>query len=143
MNKTCRNCTSRRIEDSFCQLFNIQVEESTKACPLHSTTVCAKCGRPIQREKVLSNKGIYCLNCTLLLGTCTGCQHSTSCAFQEDPTPIPKTVVKTFQQGPMTLQQEIANPDRILETCAKNCKCYNEEFGCMRQYESCKEYLEL
>ncbi len=43
----------------------------------------------------------------------------------------------------MTMQSVVMNPERIRETCQKNCKCWNDEMGCLRQNGTCGQYKEV
>lgn len=62
---------------------------------------------------------------------CEGCRHSTSCLYHEYNGPFPRTITQTKQQGPMTIQQQIPNPELIEITC-RRCPCGSDGV-CLRQ----------
>ena len=46
-------------------------------------------------------------------------------------------IIGVFQKGPMQTVTEVMNPERIRETCEKNCHCFDTEFGCGKQLGFC------
>lgn len=103
---------------------------------------CDICKTPIYKPVIAildHGKAIgICHNCYQKLGTCALCKHSDNCAFDTDPSPLPKMVQKQVSvQGGYAITT-IRNPDRVAITCEKNCKCYNkEEQYCMREDQTC------
>jgi hypothetical protein len=45
--------------------------------------------------------------------------------------------MKEIRQGNMIAQQQVQNPERIRQTCQKGCKCWDEEFGCLKSNGCC------
>lgn len=84
-----------------------------------------------------------CPNCAQVIGTCGLCTNSVKCEFESNPSPLPKMVMKTVQQGNMIMQTTIPNPDRIKALCP-SCACYSEDpFICCRHVAgTCKNYTE-
>lgn len=76
---------------------------------------------------------IFCATCYTHLNTCKTCGDSRSCDFITNPIPIPQQVMKTFKRGNSVIQTMIQNPDRIAETCEKNCKCWDHEHSYCRK----------
>lgn len=107
---------------------------------------CKLCGRPCSKDAIVCVEPfVYtiCRNCHSLAGTCNLCSHSLTCDFETNPSPLPKQVQQTIRQGNMTMQSVVMNPERIRETCQKNCKCWNDEMGCLRQNGTCGQYKEV
>ena len=72
---------------------------------------------------------------------CATCTKSQKCAFETDPSPIPKLIQRQYRQGPMTSVIQEKNPERIAITCQKGCECYSEEKGCLREFTRwCDKY---
>ncbi len=106
---------------------------------------CSRCGRqgPAQAFLWVDGKNeLLCEQCYSVLDTCQSCGAAQSCAFETDPSSLPKVVMRQVRQGNMVMQTQVRNPDREEITCKKGCKCYNEEFGCQRQVGCCANYYE-
>ena len=101
---------------------------------------CSYCGNP--DAPVVNQEGteFYCLRCKDLFGTCAMCVNAEICPFQTSDIDIPPIVMQTIRQGPVTMQQQIKNPDRIRETCQKLCPCFHEEFACLKENGTCGNY---
>jgi hypothetical protein len=147
MKKSCGECLFL-TSDNLCQRIQSKIEyqEDIHNCPLYlnkeSAQFCKICGRPILSGATydMNTLETFCAECSSKYGTCALCAKAQYCAFQEDPNPLPKQVLKTFQKGPMVVQQQIPNPDRIAATCAQSCSCYSQELGCLRQYGNCNKF---
>lgn len=85
----------------------------------------------------------FCDRCFSVTKTCGACIKSTQCDFETNPSPLPKQVQKTVRQGNMVMQTVIKNEERIRETCRKNCACFHEDFGCLRENGTCSNYEEV
>lgn len=118
------------------------------------TLTCQMCGRPCFKDAIISAKEvegpntlpfyyIMCRTCHSQCGTCAMCINRSDCLFETDPSPLPKQVQKTIRQGNMVMQTIVQNPDRIRETCQKSCKCWSDEFGCLKQSGTCGNYEEV
>lgn len=109
-------------------------------------TVCKVCGRPCPRDAIICTEPtvyVLCKHCYSFVGTCAFCSESKKlCAFETDSSPIPKQVQQTIRQGNMVMQTVVNNPERVRVTCQNGCKCWNEEFGCLRQNNYCPNYNE-
>ena len=75
---------------------------------------------------------VVCNEHVTLLRTCHTCGKAVQCAFEQDPSPLPKQVAQVQQQGNMRMQTIVRNPEREAITCKVGCPCYHEEFGCWR-----------
>lgn len=110
--------------------------------------MCNYCGRPLQQSGIITplSNGSYalmCHNCFKHLGTCAFCSHAQlGCAFENDPSPIPKQVTQTIRQGNMVMQTVIKNPARVEALCTK-CTCFDitSQF-CGRDDNLCLSYRE-
>lgn len=99
------------------------------------TDQCTQCGKPILGKEVFISadlKAIFCKRCISLLGSCYTCEKAAQCAFEQDPSPLPKQVAQVIQQGNVTMQTIIRNPEREKITCQAGCPCWHEEWGCGR-----------
>ena len=149
--KSCFTCGYRSLNPQQCPLIGYQyTENDTNAvCPywVDEVVTCAVCGQIIPKKNYCLTHfkdGTWkptCDNCLKLSGTCGGCSKSTTCDFETNPSPIPKTVRRVFQKGPMQTVAEVINPERIRETCEKNCRCFDPEFGCGKQNGFCIKQL--
>jgi hypothetical protein len=88
------------------------------------------------------NVRVFCPNCHAMLGTCGLCADNGKCDFETNPIPIPKQTMRVMRQGNAVVQTMVINPDRIAETCAKNCKCWDHEHNyCRREVDGlCPHY---
>ena len=133
----CSSCDFYDVNSSFCRQLNIVTK--AQDCPIHSTKwgVCEKCGRLLLRSQgVVSENGEFrCEACSQ--STCRNCVHS-NCAFIEDKS-LPDYVMQISQQGPVTVQKQVLNPEKLAKHC-KNCHCFSDEIGCMKQCGKCNNY---
>ena len=107
---------------------------------------CETCGRPTEQQVLCpdgDNWHILCPQCASQLNTCAFCKKVNTCLFETDPSPLPKMVQKQFRQGPMISVTTEMNPERVKITCQNSCSCYNDEFGCMRQFAYCQNLEHL
>lgn len=106
---------------------------------------CALCGNQAYKLPMVLMNGekpplLICERCNSLSGTCVRCVSARTCPFETDPSPIPKTIQKQFWNGPMISVAEVKNPARIDITCKTSCPCFSEDFGCMKEYNTCGKY---
>ena len=99
--------------------------------------ICENCGNKTL-EVIIDSGHIHCPNCHVTLSTCAGCIHGQHCQFEENPSPIPKVIMKTVRQGNAIMQTQVKNPERIA-ICCEGCHCYQEN-ECMRQFQICSTY---
>ena len=147
--KTCQTCGYSSLNTEQCPLIGYKYQQNEKdICPhwTRELVVCGRCNKIIPIRNYCLTKfsdGTYkpiCENCLKLSGACGGCLKSTTCDFETNPSPIPKAVQKRIQQSNQIMVVTVKNPDRIRETCQKNCECFSEEFGCLRENGTCGNY---
>ena len=147
--KTCQTCGYSSLNTEQCPLIGYKYQQNEKdICPYwtRELVTCGRCNQIIPiRHYTLTyfSDGTFkpiCENCLRLSETCGGCSKSTTCDFETNPSPIPKAVQKRIQQGNQIMVATVKNPDRIRETCQKNCECFSEEFGCCRELNTCGNY---
>ena len=132
-----------------CLILNGPAIEGCK-CPYYQITEiqkCKICGKaalkmPLNEIKEHNWEPI-CDECRNKFSTCAACTQIGYCAFQQDPSPIPPTIMQTIRQGPVVMQKEVPNPERIKITCML-CKCWNKELNqCNRNDRLCLNYDEV
>lgn len=150
MIKSCKVCGFADLKQNVCQLFRMKIDPDSDYCSKlqDKTTVkiCDVCGRAIVDNHstfLVPTENIewklLCDECINLINTCAFCKNSQTCDFETNPSTLPKMVQKQIRQGNMVAVTTIKNPERIRETCQKNCKCFSAENGCMREFNYCKE----
>lgn len=116
------------------------------------TLICSYCGRPCLENAIVSANPIanaepawfiMCPQCFSVTKTCIMCKEAHNCDFETNPDPSPKQIKQTIRQGQITMQMSVRNPDRIEKTCKLNCKCFDEELGCLKQNGTCGQYEEV
>lgn len=146
MTKYCKTCGFLDPKRPVCLLRGEQVDATADFCSKHQEIEfyenCPICGKPIYNTNaivdVLPTGGFRYLHlsCAQALNTCLTCKHGDICEFQTNPDPMPKMVNKTIRQGNMMMQTTVANPSRIEKYCF-NCRCFSQEFGCLKQNKCC------
>ena len=146
-NRTCGQCALPQHNGGVCPLFNETFPSNAPGCPKFSTqlTTCELCKRFIIPSSTIidateNTLHFICESCRQETGHCSTCKNAHICAFETDPSPIPKVVQKEFRQGNMISVTQVKNPERIDKTCKNGCKCFDPEFGCLRQNNSCRNY---
>ena len=113
---------------------------------------CNYCGRPHLENAIISANPdpeaesawfIMCADCFQQTKTCTMCICAKACNFETSTDPSPKQVQQTIRQGNMTIQSIVKNPDRIEKTCKNDCKCWSDDFGCLKENGTCGQYKEI
>lgn len=142
--KNCKTCALYDPNTSTCPVLRAPIDPDKDFCSKHLTNlnICEACGRaslkpilvPVGEDTYYS----ICGECVTQFNTCAFCRESRTCAFETDPSPLPKTVQQKIQNGPMITVTTVKNPSRVEITCAKGCSCYDPEFGCMRQFNYCE-----
>ena len=164
MKKYCRTCIFKakaNTGEDACRLHSSPqrlhiIDLNKDYCSSHQNENegqrCDACGQTSLREYILLYRDcpsenppqILCNSCYARYGTCAFCESANYCDFEQNPIAIPPVVMKTVQQGYMTMQTQVRNPDRIAETCAKNCKCWDHEHGyCRREDSWCNNYKDI
>ena len=146
MVKYCRTCALANLKLLKCRRFGHSINPNEDFCSRHYGAIptCAICGQEMLKEtsfidfKNGEHLRIICQKCNEMLHTCALCKNGQDCAFNNDPSPIPKQIQKQYRNGPMISVVQEINPERVAITCAKGCSCYNPENGCLRQYNTCE-----
>lgn len=97
---------------------------------------CAICHKPIYHEQVIYDDALkqsICPSCLDHLSSCSFCAHADTCAYEQDPSPLPKVIQR---KTPFGITQS-RNPEREQALCTK-CSCWNN--GCSRQGEPCSNF---
>ena len=144
----CGECAIWQHNSGTCPYFKEPLDAQTCGCPKFSATTvtCEVCGGltvPRAASIDMTNPDsphTICANCEQHIGHCPTCQCANQCSFETDPSPLPKTVQQQIRQGNMISVTTVRNPERIRVTCQKGCQCFSEEFGCLRQFNSCGNY---
>jgi hypothetical protein len=135
MQKTCATCAVLDTDTKKCRLNGKEVNIDVDVCMEHTKFLidCEVCGQTILPKQAIflmkPNSADYtlgCPNCFEVLRTCQGCVKGTQCAFETDPNPMPKVVIKTVKQGNMVAQTQVRNEEREKLFCY-NCGCWDAE----------------
>lgn len=126
----CRTCCLSDKIKNLCLKTGTTVNLDEDFCSKHSENlpICEVCGNYIAGDMFLdqdSNEKWHsiCGKCSPLLNTCKACPNIRVCEFETNPDPMPKIIMKTIQQGNMTMQTQARNEDRVKKFCI-NCKCW-------------------
>lgn len=139
----CGQCALPSLNSGICPIFKETMKPEANGCRYfkHEINICEICGQPIITKTVIdiTEKGelhYLCEECSKKTGTCVACKMREECEFETNPSTIPKVVQQRIQQGPMTSIIQVKNPTRIEMFC-KSCKCFDEEFGCLKENGCC------
>lgn len=147
INRTCGECALR--QNGICPIFNVGVEAAQGACLsfTRELTPCELCGNIIigSDNKLIDitipdERHIICRDCKKTFGHCASCKNRSDCDFETNPSDIPKLIQKELRQGNMIQIMTVKNPSRIEITCKKGCPCFLEEFGCLKENNTCGNY---
>ena len=146
--KNCANCAYYNPTQSTSVLRQAKTE-AEDFCSKYTTEpiVCATCQSYIIGssfvEKIPNGWIEICANCAKALSTCAGCKHGAYCAFEQDPSPLPKIVTQTLKQGNAIMQTQVPNPERIRLLCEK-CSCFSiEDKACNRVFSQCGNHISI
>ena len=129
MDKTCESCVLYVREKMYCLKWKAPRWKKDYCSEwAEEVLVCGLCGNKfVNKNSVyLEREGEYlliCPECSANMHKCGTCNHGSYCDFQQNPIDIAPFIIRTVQQGPMTMQQKIPNPERIKATCMINCTC--------------------
>lgn len=133
--RVCGNCAYRQHESQPCPILK-RPTASTDTCPYYASELlqCQMCGNVlVSNDQIVYRDGkTICLSCQNMMGTCQTCHLGQSCPFETDPSPLPKYVMATQQQGNMVMQTQVRNPERERQLCQTKCKCWDAELGCLK-----------
>lgn len=142
MIKHCNTCALRTSNET-CGLGRYKVTPEADYCSHHqdNPVACEICHVILITPGIIDLQNdsphLICGECLQKMKTCALCDFNKVCSFDSSTSGTPKTVKKVIQKGPMQAVVEVKNPDRIQETCKKDCSCWNEEYGCLRENGSC------
>ena len=138
--KICENCALYR--QNKC-ILNNRPKDKEDSCPdfRKYLNICDCCGEEHIQSFLYSwdNKNYInlCGGCFQAASTCAVCINGATCAFEQNPSPIPKQIMKNIRQGNMMIQTAVKNPERIEKFCT-NCHCFNvEENVCNKEFNHC------
>lgn len=135
----CKNC-AYLLSNGACPIAGYSPGPNQPVCNSFSDTkyICKVCHNPIfHKQMIIDDKGnTYCDKCFAKLGTCANCEQNVNCAFDASPD-TPKMIQKREIVGNMQAVTNVRNPDIVEKTCKKGCSCFNEENGCMRDFNCC------
>ena len=140
----CENCAILDSATGKCKLTGFP-QSPNDFCSRFKTVldICANCNQEILVYPIALPDGrTLCHECFTLLSYCPTCFHSSTCVYETDPSPLPKSVQRRVQNGSMITVIETRNPERIDITCKKSCLCFDEKIGCRRQLNFCNDYKE-
>lgn len=130
-------------QNGTCARLNMPVVKNCK-CPMYATSyeVCGFCGQPIFQGGIIDSVSgmLFCDKCGHQLNKCPTCETAQTCAFETDPSPVPKMVQQTVRQGNMISSFPVKNPKRAEITCKNGCKCFDTEKGCLREFSTCANW---
>ena len=140
----CARCGFLSPKAPVCLLSGLKVDAAKDSCSKSSKNIqyCEICSNAIfPGAEIISMKDdlvkIICPDCASSLNTCRLCVHSTSCAFETDPSSIPKYIEEKIRQGNIIQIKTVKNPERIEKLCKAKCPCFSEENECSRQFNTC------
>lgn len=137
----CMTCMLSDKGQKICRLSNRRIDLDTDYCSKHTAELvhCELCHNLTMPNQIIYDIDMngkehgVCGGCAKSLGTCESCNRIQTCLFETDPDPMPKVVVKTIQQGNMTMQTQCRNEEREKKFC-HTCPCWNKECGCLKQF---------
>lgn len=143
--RRCGDCGLWKANNRVCPFFQEPMDADEAGCPKFQGELaqCQICGRGIVGKAILNydthTQAVHtvCGNCDNVLYTCRTCTCGKLCDFETNPVQLPKMVQQEIRQGNMIAVQTIRNPERVRETCQKNCKCFHADFGCLKQNGEC------
>lgn len=144
--KRCFNCCYQ--QNLQCQILKRNVD-ADDSCPYFSSELCrcANCGTIIVGQPILvlsedepPKTRCICGNCAQQSGTCNLCKERSNCDFKTNPVQLPEMVQQQIRRGNQVMVATVKNPARIDATCKQNCKCWDDEFGCLKENGTCGKY---
>lgn len=145
----CADCVFCNKGAKHCLKLDVDVNLDTDGCLIGSHElphICDVCNRYVNGHctltEISTGSGEWvglCQGCASKLGQCETCKTAKECLFETSPINLPKTVQRQIQNGPMIQIVQVRNPDRIAETCAKGCPCYQNE-QCGRETGFCAKW---
>lgn len=144
--RNCGSCALWQHNNEVCPYFQQEFPKDEGGCPMFVSEICTCdiCGKitvnPIIDVTDENHLHYICESCSSKSGTCATCKCGGDCLFQSDPSSLPKFIKKEIRQGNMIAVTDIPNPERIRQTCQKGCPCFDPEFGCLKQNNTCGKW---
>lgn len=146
MKKYCKTCGLADLRQQRCKVTNLPIDPLKDFCSKHDNTTiyCETCHQQLIRDSVYWvhdldwNWHCHCIECVKTLSSCSFCKKARTCAFENDPSSLPRTIQKQIRQGNQIYITEVPNPARIDITCKNGCSCYDIEKGCLRENNYCE-----
>lgn len=118
-------------KDGVCQINKIPVVENCNCYYKDFLIFCDICHNAALPENTFvtsvgDTRYTLCKNCLKSLGTCATCAKASTCLFETASNNVEKYIIKTTQQGGMTMQQQVPNPEREKITCFI-CDCWDRD----------------
>lgn len=151
MKQYCKTC-GFRFEETKCAVYGKVIDPLNDFCSMYTRypQKCSICNGLMLLEGSIvevdeaNSAHLLCQKCNQLMSTCQLCDKAKGCDFETNPSPLPKTVQKQIRQGNMVMVTEIKNPARTEITCKKNCSCFDEENGCLREFNTaCSNFCHI
>ena len=136
------NCGFLDPSTQQCQILGMHVPDPGSChCPHYRKDLikCTNCGRILLTSPVYDGEDTFCAECAKLSGTCGLCRNLTTCAYESDPSPLPKVVQRREERDGMVFITTGRNPEREQALCT-TCNCWLPDLGCCRQYATCGNY---
>ena len=148
-NKTCKDCGLPSHNGGVCPIYKVARGQEDRICDYFASQIqfCEICGNIVFPKATVidmttEEPQLICERCQSRSGTCAVCKHGNECLFQTDPSPIPPIIQKQVRQGNMIAVMDIKNPERIRQTCAKGCPCFDPETQeCNKELGLCGKYV--
>lgn len=151
MKQNCNSCVF--LEDVVCRVFSQEIKDKENTCcPKYCDTIstCAVCGRkfaepvpPITFNRKTGQYYPICAECFAHKHECATCNEGHYCDFETNSSPLPKVIQKTAEVEMngvrQTVQTMVRNEEREKITCKAGCKCWDDEYGCLKSYGTCEK----
>lgn len=145
---TCGQCALKSPDGQHCRLHNLPIRNPEDSCPDGTKRVekCDLCGAEILPRAIIVDMGldhkthIICSTCSQNYYSCSHCGQSLTCSFESSSIDLPKQVQQQIKTAQGYIVTNIKNPERVRQTCEKGCKCFDKEFGCLRQSNYCDNF---
>jgi hypothetical protein len=145
---TCGQCALRSPEVQQCRLHKLPIKDLEDSCPdgTKHLEICDLCGAEVLPKSIIVDMGLdhkghlICPTCSKNYYSCKNCGQSLTCDFETSSIGLPKQVQQQIKTEQGYIVTTIMNPERIRQTCEKGCKCFDKEFGCLRQNNYCNNF---
>lgn len=142
--KFCKTCGLLDVVQNVCRLYKKIVNPEADYCSEYNENpqACDYCQRYVPNEalNIVFNGDkthFMCPRCASAINTCNFCEELNYCDFETNPSSVPKIIKQEIRQGNFISVQTVKNIERIRLTCQNGCKCWSEDFGCMKEFGYC------